>query len=263
MDPRPVGIFDSDLGGLTVLREILRQCPTEACIYVADGQAAPYGSKSETFLQDRCAHIAEFLLEQGAKAIVVACNTASVVALPSLRERFAVPFVGMDPAVKPAAALTQSGTIGVLATTATASSERLARLIRDYANGVRVITRECPELVDLIEAGVTEGPEVDAALVEEVGPALSEGADVLVLACTHLPFLAPAIARLAGPDVKLVDPSAAVARQLQRILADQHIEGATEAGPPVYYSTGERDVFAARLAQLLGPLATPVRPAVV
>lgn len=262
-DPRPVGVFDSDLGGLTVLREILRQCPTEGCIYLADGQAAPYGTKSEPFLQERCAHVTEFLLEQGAKAIVVACNTASVVALPRLRERFRVPFVGMDPAVKPAAALTQTGTIAVLATAATVASERLAHLIHDYANGVRVITRECPGLVDLVEAGVTEGPAVDTALAQEVGPALAEGADVLVLACTHLPFLATAIARLAGPKVQLVDPSAAVARQLQRVLADHQLEGDRETGPPAYYSTGERDVFEARLAKLMGPLAALVRPAKV
>src|SRR5947208_16855913 len=175
-DTRPVGVFDSDLGGLTVLREILRQCPTEACVCVADGEAAPYGSKSNAFLLERSARITQFLLDQGAKAVVVACNTASVVALSSLRERFPVTFIGMDPAVKPAAALTRTGTIGVLATTATASSDRLANLIRDHANGVRVVTRECPRLVDLVEAGVVEGPAVDAALADEVGPALAEGA---------------------------------------------------------------------------------------
>lgn len=262
-DSRPIGVFDSGIGGLTVLREIARQHPAEACIYLADEREAPYGAKPAEFLQERCARITQFLLEQGAKAIVVACNTASVAALPGLRAQFDVPFVGIVPAVKPAAAMTRTGTIGVLATTTTVASEALARLIETYAHGERVITHECPRLVGLVEAGVIEGREVEGAVAEEVGPLLAAGADVLVLGCTHLPFLAPALARLAGPGVRLVDPVEAVARQLGRVLDERDLRRNPPGAAPAYYSTDNPDLLAALLAQLMGPLAGPVRPVAV
>src|SRR5579871_2075396 len=155
-DRRPVGVFDSGVGGITILREILALAPAERCVYVADSRAAPYGEKPPEFIIERCDRIVDFLLGQGAKIIVVACNTASVVGLAHLRERYRVPFVGTVPAVKPAAALTRSGTIGVLTTPTTGQSEPLAHLIEEFAEGVTVITEVCPELVPLIERGVLD-----------------------------------------------------------------------------------------------------------
>lgn len=256
-DRRPVGIFDSGIGGLSVLREILRQLPNESLVYLADRSEAPYGTKSATALEERCAQVAGFLIERGAKAIVVACNTASVAALAHLRNRFALPFVGVVPAVKPAAALTRSGIVGVLSTAATAASEPLAQLIDAYGNGVRVVTRECPELVALVERGQLAGPEVEGALRLEVSPLLEQGADVLVLGCTHLPFLQPAIAAVCGPAVRLIDPSDAVARQVGRVLAE-HDLASDGPGGVVYWTTGEATEFRRQLEELWGTVAGPV-----
>jgi glutamate racemase len=246
-DARPVGVFDSGLGGITVLREIRRQLPGEDCTYVADSRAAPYGIKPAAVIRDRALRVAEFLVEDGAKAIVVACNTASVVALAELRARYAVPFVGVVPAVKPAAKLTRTGTIGVLATPATADSEPLAKLIEDFAYGVKVVTQVCPGLVPMVERGEVAGPAVDEVLGFYLQPLLDAGADVIALGCTHYPFLSGAIGRICGPRVRLVDPSAAVARQLGRVLAERGLVNQQIKGRTSYYTTGEPDEFARAL----------------
>lgn len=257
-DSAPVGVFDSGIGGLTVLREVLRQHPAERCLYLADSRLAPYGTKTEDVLRERCERVTGFLLEQGAKAVVVACNTASVAALPHLRARYPIPFVGIVPAVKPAAAMSRTGIIGVLATSTTIGSQPLARLIETHASGVRVVTRMCPGLVDVVERGLLEGPEVDDALAQEAQPLLDQGIDVLVLGCTHLPFLRAALERLCGPRVQLVDPSEAVARQLGRVLAEGGLESGAPGASPVYFATGEPAVFRAHLLRLMGPLAGEV-----
>lgn len=258
-DSRPVGVFDSGLGGVTVLREIRRQLPCEDCIYLADSRAAPYGTKPALAIRDRALRLSEFLVRQGAKAIVVACNTASVVALQDLRARFAVPFVGVVPAVKPAASLTRTGTIGVLTTPATAQSDPLARLIEEFAYGVKVMTQECPGLVPMVERGEISGPAVDGLLQSYLAPLLGAGADVIVLGCTHYPLLREAIQRICGSDVRLVDPSAAVARQLGRVLADRGLQNDQGAGRASYYTTGEPAAFARALARMDAVPESPVR----
>jgi glutamate racemase len=251
-DPRPVGVFDSGIGGLSVLRECLRQHPSERFLYVADEAYAPYGPKPVELLQARAEAITRFLLDQDAKAVLVACNTASVSALAFLRARFPVPFVGIVPAVKPAAALTHTGSVGVLATQATTASPALAQLISSFANGSRVLTQDCPDLVTLVEAGRLEGADVERAVNEEVGPLLTEGIDVLVLGCTHLPFLSGAIEKVCGPGVHLLDPASAVARQLGRVLAERGLANTGPTDPPRYFTTGDPVVFEARLKQLFG-----------
>lgn len=256
-DRRPVGIFDSGVGGVTLLRPIRAQLPGESCIYLADSLEAPYGTRDPAFIRVRCERIVDFLLEHGAKGVVVACNTASVVALGHLRELYEVPFVGTVPAVKPAARLTRTGKIGVLATPATASSEPLAHLIEEFAEGVTVMTRMCPGLVPLIEGGVVDGPEVEDVLYQALDPMVQDGVDVVVLGCTHFPLARGAIQRVCGPGVTLIDPAEAVARQLGRVLRERGLAHQGAGGETVYYTTGELHRFARTLTRLVGPLAGP------
>ena len=229
-DERPIGVFDSGVGGLSVLREIRRQLPAENSIYLADTANCPYGSKSKAELQALALRNAEFLLEQGAKLVVVACNTASVAALPALRATFAVPFVGLVPAVKPAALATRTRRVAVLATPATFQGEMFADLVRDFAADVEVIQQVCPGLVELVERGVTDGPEARALLERYLQPALDASVDAIVLGCTHYPFLRPVIEEIAGPRVRVLDSGEAVARQVCRVLDRQGIRRRPEAG---------------------------------
>ncbi|MBL6750206.1 MAG: glutamate racemase [Nevskia sp.] len=214
----PIGVFDSGLGGLSVLREIVRRLPRENCIYVADSGHCPYGGKSQREIIARACAISDFLLAQGAKLIVVACNSATVAAVEYLRANYAATFVGMEPAVKPAVALSRRGVIGVLATVATLSGEKLHRLIDRHAGGVRVITQACPGLPEQVEAGDLDGPATRALVQRYTVPLLAEGADVIVLGSTHYPFLRPLIQDVVGADVRLVDTGEAVARRVESIL---------------------------------------------
>jgi glutamate racemase len=257
-DARPVGVFDSGLGGITVLREIRKQLPGENCVYVADSSAAPYGSKPPAAILDRAVRVTEFLIGNDAKAIVVACNSASVVGLHELRARYAVPFIGVVPAVKPAAGTTRTGTIGVLTTPATADSDPLAKLIEDFAFGAKVVTQMCPGLVPMVERGEIAGPAVEELLRFYLTPVLDAGADVIVLGCTHYPFLREAIARICGPDVLLIDPAAAVARQLGRVLTEQKLLHAQAQGTTTYYTTGEPADFIQALTSMGVPPESPV-----
>ncbi|HEU0220352.1 MAG TPA: glutamate racemase [Gallionella sp.] len=216
----PIGVFDSGIGGLSVLREIRRELPGEDLLYVADSGHAPYGDKPGQLIEARSIAIIEFLVSQRAKAIVVACNTATATAIDTLRTRFALPIVAMEPAVKPAAASTRSGVIGVLATGRTLASENFERLFARFGADVDILVQACPGLVDQVEAGDLSGDSTRALLERYVLPLLERQADTLVLGCTHYPFLAPLIREIAGPSVAIIDPSAAIARELRRRLAD-------------------------------------------
>ncbi|MPZ13476.1 MAG: glutamate racemase [Chloroflexi bacterium] len=262
-DARPVGIFDSGIGGLNVLHEIRRQQPTEHCVYVADSREAPYGTKSIPYIQGRCGRIVDFLLERGAKAIVVACNAASVAALSHLRRRYAIPFVGIVPAVKPAARMTRSGKIGVLTTPATADSEPLADLVEQFAYNVTVMTQICPGLVPLVERAIVDGAETEQLLRRYLAPLLEGGVDTIVLGCTHYPFLRSSIERICGPGVAIIDPSDAVARQLGRVLAMHGLESMSEdrTGSTRYFTTGDPEEFRAVVEKLIGPVPDPVEHA--
>lgn len=248
--PGCIGVFDSGVGGLTVLREVIRQLPAWDTLYLADSAHCPYGPRPPEEIQRLSEGIARFLLQRGARCIVVACNTASAAALTYLRERFpGVPFVGMVPAVKPAVALTKSGKVGVLATPATLGGRLLGEVVGRYAGGVRVVSRACPGLVERIEEGDLEGPATEALVRRYVEPLVREGVDVIALGCTHYPFVAPLIQRVAGPAVRLLDPSEAVARQVGRVLAGEQAGG---QGRHTFLTTGEPRLLAAAAHRLLG-----------
>jgi glutamate racemase len=234
----PVGVFDSGVGGLSVLAEIARLLPRESLLYVADCGHIPYGEKSPAFIRQRCQIVAEFFRAQGAKAMVLACNTATVAAVADLRERYPDwPIVGMEPAVKPAAAATRSGVVGVLATTGTLQSAKFAALLDRFANDVRVVTQPCPGLVECIEAGDLDSPSLRQLLQGYVTPLLAAGCDTLILGCTHYPFLKPLLAQLVPPDIAIIDTGAAVARQLQRLLGERGFLAQGPARPAQFWTS--------------------------
>ena len=216
----PIGVFDSGVGGLSVLREIRRELPGEDLLYVADSGYAPYGDKPGQLIEARSVAIIEFLVSQRAKAIVVACNTATGAAIETLRARFPLPIVAMEPAVKPAAASTRSGVIGVLATGSTLASDNFVKLYTRFGADVNILIQPCPGLVEQVEAGDLSGGRTRALLEQYILPLLELQADTIVLGCTHYPFLATLIREIAGPSVAIIDPSAAIARELRRRLAD-------------------------------------------
>lgn len=223
-DGAPIGVFDSGVGGLSVLHEIRARLPHESLIYLADCGHVPYGEKTPEYIRARCRAIAEFLLRRGAKALVLACNTATAAAAADLRELYPqLPIVAMEPAVKPAAEATRSGVVGVLATTGTLKSARFAALLDRFASDVRVITQPCPGLVERIELGDLSGPQTRELLQGYVAPLLAEGCDTLILGCTHYPFLRPLLRELVPADVSLIDTGAAVARQLERLLCSREL----------------------------------------
>ena len=258
----PVGIFDSGVGGLSVALELMRQQPAQPLIYLADQANAPYGQRPLAEIRRLAEGITRFLLDQGARVVVVACNTASAAALRQLRDRFPeAPFVGMEPAVKPATEHTRTGRVGVMATAATFQGELFASLIDRYASDVSVHTQVCPALVPLVEAGDIASDRARTAVRGYLRPLLDAGIDELVLGCTHYPFLRPLIQEVAGASVEIIDPAPAVARQTGRVLA-RH--GWLACGPATqehrFYTTGDTARFGA-VAQELTGLRLEVRPA--
>jgi glutamate racemase len=260
---QPIGIFDSGVGGLSVLRPIQETFPNEHLLYFADQAHVPYGSRSLAEIRYFSEEITRFLLAQGAKIIVVACNTASAAALNSLRERFPwVAFVGMEPAVKPAARKTRSGKVGVLATENTFSSPRYAQLMSRFAQDVEVIENPCRGLVSLIEAGDIATAATEALLRRVLDPMLAAGVDTLVLGCTHYPFVWPLIEGIVdengtGIPVTIIDPAPAVARQTGRVLAKrQLLAPAGERGTVRLFTSARSRSLADLSEQLLSkPLA--------
>ncbi|WP_435628549.1 glutamate racemase [Candidatus Ferrigenium straubiae] len=247
----PIGVFDSGVGGLSVLREIRCELPHEDLLYVADSGHAPYGDKPAPLIEARSIAIVEFLVSRRAKAIVVACNTATGAAVAALRARFSLPIVAMEPAVKPAAASTRSGVIGVLATGRTLASENFERLHARFGADVDILVQACPGLVEQVEAGDFSGARTRALLEQYVLPLLERQADTLVLGCTHYPFLAPLIRKIAGPSVAIVDPSAAIARELRRRLTDAGLlSHEARAGTERFWSSATPDKAQRVISQL-------------
>jgi glutamate racemase len=247
-------VLDSGVGGLSVLREIRHQLPNEDLLYLADQAHIPYGPRSLVEIRRLTVAITRFLLDQNAKSVVIACNTASAAALHHLRGTFpSVPFVGMEPAVKPAAEITQSHVIGVLATPVTFSGEMFASLVTRYAQGATVLTQVCPGLVEQVEAGDLHGPTTVSLLRRYLEPLLKAGMDSLVLGCTHYPFLTAVIQTLVGPGVDVVDPSPAVARQLGRVLAERAwLNESTEPGSLTSFTTADPAAFEQLASRLIG-----------
>ena len=251
----PIGVFDSGLGGLSVARELRALVPAEDILYYADGAYCPYGVRPEGEIERRSLAIAGWLVRRGAKAMVVACNTASSVALDAVRERFGAgcPIVGVEPAVRPAVAVTRTGRVAVLATPRTATGARLARLVAHHAGAVRVTTVAAPGLVDLIETGETDGEAVRALLAPLLLPLVAVGVDTLVLGCTHYPFVAKAIRSLIGPGVAIMDSGAAVARRTRDVLAIQgRLRPAMGGGGLSVVTSGDADRFGRIASRLLG-----------
>ena len=272
-----VGVFDSGVGGLSVLQAMRRELPHEHFLYVADSGCAPYGDRSAAFVVERAITITDFMVQQGAKAVVVACNTATGAAVESLRARFAIPIVAIEPAVKPAALRTRSRVVGVLATTGTLSSPNMGRLLDNYGRrrpdsalgatsrsrrsasreggqgsgeprrseaeagaDVEFVIQPCPGLADLVEKGEIASEETRALVKRYVQPIVTKGADILVLGCTHYPFLRPLIEEVAGPGVDVIDPAMAVARELRRRIESAGLLNGTETlGRERFWTTGD------------------------
>lgn len=248
----PVGVFDSGVGGLSVFQRIRADLPHELLLYVADSGHAPYGNKPAEFIVQRSFAITEFLLDQGAKAVVAACNTATAAAIARLRAHFDIPIIGIEPAVKPAVAMTRSGVVGILATGNTVRSDKFAHLLDQHGHRARVLVQPCPGLADCVEQGDLSGSYPRALLERYLAPLLDAGVDTLVLGCTHYPFLTPLIQALTGPEVAILDPSPAVARQLRhrlavvRLLADHGVVGNER-----YFTSGALESTAGVMARLL------------
>ncbi len=245
MDDRPIGIFDSGVGGLSVWREVVRAMPHEDTLYFADQAHVPYGPRPEPEIRGFAESITRFLLDQGCKAVVVACNTASAAALKHLRETFPdVPILGMEPAVKPAAALTRSGVVGILATPATFQGRLFKATAGRHAAGIRLVNQVCDGLADHVERGDPEDPETLRLLERYLDPVLAAGADVVVLACTHYPFLMEAIRRRCGPGVTVIDPAPAIARHLGDVLRERSmLAGRPLTGHARFMTTGDPEAL--------------------
>ena len=215
-----IGIFDSGVGGLSVFREIVRILPEEKYIYWSDNAHCPYGEKSRDYIIDRARAVTSFLIEQGADIIVVACNTATAAAISTLREEFPVPFIGMEPAVKPAAQATRSGVVGVLATAGTLKATKYMDTRAKWARDVKIVEHIGQGFVELVEKGNVSGPEAESIVEKSVRPLIEAGADTIVLGCTHYPFLAETIMKAAGTPVTLIDPAPAVAKHLMEVMQE-------------------------------------------
>jgi glutamate racemase len=241
----PVGIFDSGLGGLSVLRAVRAQLPDEAILYAADSLYAPYGERDDDFIADRTLAIGEWLVKQGAKALVVACNTATAQSIALVREKLPIPLVGVEPGVKPAALQSKSRVVGVLATQVTLRSARFQALVERYTADCRFLCQPGHGLVQAVERCDIGSAELRALLRGYLQPMLDAGADTLVLGCTHYPFLDAAIRDIVGDRLALIDTSVAIARQLERVLDQHGLRAAPEhrehsvVVPPRFYSTGD------------------------
>jgi len=258
-----IGIFDSGVGGLSVWREVVRELPHEATLYLADQAHVPYGSRSLSEVCRFAEGITRFLLARGAKVIVIASNTTSAAALYYLRDLFPdVPFVGMEPALKPAIESTRTGVVGVIATPVTFQGELFANLVKRYTNGVSVLSQACPGLVDAVESGALDTPETTALLERYLSPMIEAEVDQLVLGCTHYPFLRPIIEQFMGPGTRVIDPAPSIARQVANILTHREPKIASEikSNPCPHFedhhlfcTSGHAALFSEMIKRLLCP----------
>ena len=248
MTAAPIGVFDSGVGGLSVLRALRARLPSERFIYVADSACAPYGDRPAAFVQRRVEEVARFLAQRRAKAMVIACNTASVLVAERLRRIHALPIVAMEPAIKPAVRCTKTQVVLVLATTSTIRSPSVARLCAAHGDGVRILLQPCPGLADQVERGEFRSAATRQLLHRYILPGLAEGADTIVLGCTHYAFLAQEIAAIAGPSVTLVEPADAIARRLVAVLPGPEAASRPAAGGVEFYTSGSTRLMASFLA---------------
>ena len=257
-----IGVFDSGLGGLSVLSSIARSLPGADLIYFADTAHVPYGNKSDAFIRDRVLKIGRRLVDQGCTMIVVACNTATAAAVSALRQSLpGVPVVGVEPGIKPAAKATQSGRIAVLTTTSTAHSERLARLIRQHAGSVAVDVLPCPGWATRVETLQLDDAEFGASVRQHLAPTLAAGTDRIVLGCTHYAFLTPLLETIVAGRAQLIDVADAVARQCQRLITAPDTDGQGRLTLLASADPGrlQAALAALGLTQLAARLAAPAR----
>lgn len=240
-DSAAIGVFDSGVGGLSILKEIRRILPGEDLLYLADSAHCPYGTKPVPEIRARSLEVAAFLVESGVKAVVVACNSASVAGLDQVREAYPqIPIVGVEPALKPAHNQTRNGRIGVLATSLTLKGDRFSLLVEKYGADVQVFTQPAPGLVELVENGELDTPEAEKLLRQYLTPLLKEQVDTLVLGCTHYPFLRETIEKICGPSVTVIDTGLAVAKQTLRVLEQNRIlNPKTSGGKEAFYTSGD------------------------
>lgn len=223
-----IGIFDSGIGGLSVFREIRKVLPEQSYVYYSDNAHCPYGEKTREYIIDRASAITRFLLEKGCEIIVVACNTATAAAIATLREEFPVKFIGMEPAIKPAAQATKTGVVGVLATAGTLKATKYIDTRARWAQNVRIVEHIGQGFVELVEKGITTGHEADSTVRTSLMPLLDAGADMIVLGCTHYPFLSETISKVASEayperNIEIIDPAPAVARHLIEVMTEEGI----------------------------------------
>ena len=248
----PIGVFDSGVGGLSVLKHMRALLPRENFLYVADSEYAPYGARSPEFILERSLHIANFLIERGIKALVVACNTATAAAVHELRECLTIPVIAMEPGIKPAVEITKSKVIGVLATAGTLESARFFSLVNRYAGDIEIVTQPCAGLVERIEANDLNSTETLNLLRSYVEPLLERGADVMVLGCTHYPFLREQIENIVGNNIAIIDTGPAVARELKRRLEQEILlSDCREQGAESFWTSNNNLVLAKRLLESL------------
>jgi glutamate racemase len=236
----PIGVMDSGVGGISVLKHIQALLPHENLRYVADSKFAPYGNKTPLEIKARCFEVADFLISQGVKALVVACNTATAAAIDDLRAHYDLPIIGMEPAVKPAAEASKNGIIGVLATVGTLKSAQFAALLESYGRNVKVVTQACIGLVECIERGELDNPETKALIRLYTKPLLDEHADTIVLGCTHYPFVKDAIREVVGNEISLIETGAAVAKQLKNKLEENGLLSASSPQSDVQFWTNSK-----------------------
>jgi len=258
-----VGIFDSGIGGLSVALAIRQLLPAERLIYVADTGHAPYGEKSDDYIYQRMQFITQHLTDLGAKAIVVACNTATTAAISQLRAQYPLPLIGVEPGVKPAVLASCTGVVGVLATPRTLLTPAFATLAQRFAGQATVLLQPCPELVPLIEALDLTGENITALLQRYIQPLLDKGADTLVLGCTHYNFIAELISEIAGPNVTIIRTEMAVAKQLQQRLMQAHLlaeAGTDNTTKDTFYTSGTAELFYRQLQQLWPAASEQAQP---
>lgn len=249
----PIGIFDSGIGGLSIARQIRKLLPNEDILYIADSLHAPYGDKDEEFIYQRSSLITAFLLEKNAKAIIVACNTATVSSIQKLRANYSVPIVGVEPGVKPAVFKTETGVVGVLATTQTLKSHWFNDLADNFSSHVKIVLQPCPGLVEQVESLSLESDETEALIKKYVSPLLEMGVDNIVLGCTHYAFLEPLIKKEAGPDVEIINTEHAVAKEaVRRLDVENLLSTSLTSGRDKFWSSGDKKVADKQCSLLWG-----------
>jgi len=250
MNKQPIGIFDSGVGGTSIWREIHLLLPNEDTIYLADSKNAPYGDKTKAQIVDLSTKNTELLIEKGCKLIVVACNTATTNAIKTLREKYQVPFIGIEPAIKPASLNTRTKAVGILATKGTLTSELFNKTSDLYSRGIKVIEKVGNGLVERIERGDTNSEDMKALLKNYLQPMIKAQIDYLVLGCTHYPYLIPLLLELLPKHVKIIDSGKAVARQTKAILEQYHLLNIQRIKTKVqFYTNGNTEVMASLLGK--------------